>query len=395
MSKSMHHEITSLRVFTFAVFMTSAVIISYLPLYFKSLGFTSIQIGFLYSLGPLISIVSNFIWGVTSDRMRTIKKVLLLLLLFQIMLSIALGYATTYGAVVALLVAFNFFYYPMAPLVDSLAIVTTQAHNKSFVSVRVFGSIGYAFSALLFGFVLGSIGSQYTIYVILTLAVISILLGLFISDKQTSMSKMEMGGLWKVLKQREVLYFFLCVLLLAVAHRLNEAFLGLSLLQLGGAEAIVGWAWTLSSLSEIPIFFLLSAYGERFKELPLLAIAAAMYMVRFVIAALVQHPLLLMSTQVMHGVTFGIFFFVAIRFLNRIIPEDFRATGMAIYTIVWSSSAGLLSGTIGGPLMEMHGKNAVYFTAIGFAALAGIGFLLMSWSSMKDHSSVRKLRGLR
>ncbi|MGZ9582964.1 MFS transporter [Paenibacillus marinisediminis] len=392
MITSKQKEILSLRVFTFSVFMTSAVIVSYMPLYFKSLGFTSVQIGLLYSLGPLISIVSNFIWGVTSDRMQTIKKVLLILLLSQIVISIVLGLATTYGAVIVLLAAFNFFYYPISPLTDSLGIVTAQAHRKSFISIRVFGSIGFACSALLFGFILGSLGASYTIYVVLGLGITSLILGLFISDKQASIKKMEFGGLFQILMQREVLLFFLCVLLLAIAHRLNEAFLGLGLVQLGGKESIVGWAWMISSVSEIPIFFLLNAYGERFKELPLLTIAAGMYIVRLLIAALVQDPLWLMSTQVMHGVSFGIFYFVAIRYLNRVIPDQYRATGMAVYTVVWSSIAGLLSGTIGGPLMESYGKDAVYFTGVIFAALAGIGFLLLSWFSMKDNPMRKKQR---
>lgn len=386
MSTNPQREITTLRIFTFAVFMTAGVVISYLPLYFKTLGFTSVQIGLLYSLGPLISIVSNFVWGVTSDKLRTIKKVLQLLLLSQIITSFILGIATSYGAVIVMLAAFNFFYYPINPLTDSLAIVTTTAHKRSFVSVRVFGSIGFACSALIFGFILGHIGASHTIYVILALGIINLIIGLFITDKQATLRKMEFGGLVQVLAKREVILFFLCVLLLAIAHRINEAFLGLAIVELGGEESIVGWAWTISALSEIPIFFLLSAYGERFKELPLLAIAAGMYVVRLLTAALVQTPFWLMSTQVMHGVTFGIYYFVAIRYLNRVIPDEYRATGMAVYTIVWSSLAGLLSGTIGGPLMESYGKDLVYWTGVGFAAAAGLGFILISFMSARDNA---------
>lgn len=76
---------------------------------------------------------------------------------------------------------------------------------------------------------------------------------------------MEFSGLWAVLRQREVLLFFLFVLLLAIAHRLNEAFLGVTLTGLGADESLVGWAWMLSAVSEIPIFFLLNAFGDRFK----------------------------------------------------------------------------------------------------------------------------------
>ena len=65
---------------------------------------------------------------------------------------------------------------------------------------------------------------------------------------------------------------------------------------------------------------------------------------------------------------------------------------MAAYTIVWSSIAGLLSGTLGGPIMESYGKDTIYLIGFGFAALAGIGFLLLSWNSMKDMLNHHRLR---
>ncbi|WP_195571601.1 MFS transporter [Paenibacillus sp. 1001270B_150601_E10] len=383
MNHSERHETNWLRAYTFAIFMISAVIISYMPLYFKSLGFDSVQIGFLYSLGPMISIVSNFIWGVTSDRLQTIKKVILFLLTAITVMAFFVGMAKSYVAVIVLMSAFNFFYYPLFPLTDSLSIVTSQAKGKSFIGIRVFGSIGFAVSALLLGLLLGRIGASYTIYVILVLSLISLLLATMIKDRRASVKKMEFGGLWTILKQREVLLFFLCALLLAIAHRMNEAFIGLSIVMLGGPESIVGYAWMISAVSEIPIFFLLNAYGNRFKELPLLTVSAIMYTLRFLIAASVSDPYLLMSTQAMHSVSFGIFYFVAVRHLSNIIPEQYRATGMAIYTIVWSSLAGLLSGAIGGPLLESYGKDTVFYAACGFAIVAGIGFFLMSWLGQK------------
>lgn len=390
MNRSDRQETHVLRAYTFAIFMISAVIISYMPLYFKSLGFDSIQIGFLYSLGPLISIVSNFIWGVTSDRLQTIKKVILFLLTAVTIMAFFVSTAQSYAAVIVLMSAFNFFYYPIFPLTDSLSIVTAQAQGKSFIGIRVFGSIGFAVSALLLGFLLGRLGAGYTIYVILTLSLISLVLASFMKDRKASVKKMEFGGLWTILKQRDVLLFFLCALLLAVAHRINEAFIGLSIIMLGGPESIVGYAWMISAVSEIPIFFLLNAYGDRFRELPLLTVSAVMYTLRFLIAGAVSDPYLLMGTQAMHSVSFGIFYFVAVRHLSHIIPEQYRATGMAIYTIVWSSMAGLLSGAIGGPLLEAYGKDTVFYTACGFAIVAGIGFFLMSWAGQKKSAHKRQ-----
>ncbi|MFD1907927.1 MFS transporter [Paenibacillus rhizoplanae] len=71
--------------------------------------------------------------------------------------------------------------------------------------------------------------------------------------------------------QKEVLWFFGSVFLLAIGYRMNEAFLTISLKGMNAGDEVVGWALLASALSEIPIFFLLSRYGDKFKELPLLA----------------------------------------------------------------------------------------------------------------------------
>ncbi|RJG20369.1 MFS transporter [Paenibacillus thiaminolyticus] len=378
-----------LRAFTFSIFMASSVVVSYLPLYYQALGFTSVQIGLLYSIGPLISIVSNLFWGLISDRLGTLKKVLILLLCAQIILSLILSQFASFGSVVPILILFYFFYFPIFPLNDSFSIVTAQAQGKSFIGIRVFGSIGFAIAALLFGMVLRTAGAIYTVWVLVLIGILSLGIAFFLTDKRASMKKMEFSGLWAVLKQREVLLFFLFVLLLAIAHRLNEAFLGVTLTGLGADESLVGWAWMLSAVSEIPIFFLLNAFGDRFKELPLLALSGLTYAIRLLLVANLQTPGAIVATQLMHSVSFGIFYFVAVRYISRVIPEEYRSTGLALYTIVWSSIAGLLSGTFGGILLEAHGKDMVFHVGAAFAVAACAGFLAMAVHSRYAETGTR------
>lgn len=378
-----------LRAFTFSIFMASSVVVSYLPLYYQALGFTSVQIGLLYSIGPLISIVSNLFWGLISDRLGTLKKVLILLLCAQIILSLILSQFASFGSVVPILILFYFFYFPIFPLNDSFSIVTAQAQGKSFIGIRVFGSIGFAVAALLFGMVLRTAGAIYTVWVLVFIGVLSLSIAFFLTDKRAALKKMEFSGLWAVLRQREVLLFFLFVLLLAIAHRLNEAFLGVTLTGLGADESLVGWAWMLSAVSEIPIFFLLNAFGDRFKELPLLALSGLTYAIRLLLVANLQTPGAIVATQLMHSVSFGIFYFVAVRYISRVIPEEYRSTGLALYTIVWSSIAGLLSGTFGGMLLEANGKDMVFHVGAAFAVAACAGFLAMAVHSRYAETGTR------
>lgn len=197
---------------------------------------------------------------------------------------------------------------------------------------------------------------------------------LFVKDQPTSVAKMDLSGIWAILRQKELLWFFGCVFCLAIGMRMNEAFISISLKELGAGENLIGWAMLASSLSEIPVFIYLSFHGEKFKELPLLLLASLLFAVRFLLMGLTESAYGILAIQAMHGVTFGIFYVTAIRMLTRLIPDEFRATGMALYTIVWSSLAGLLSGTFGGVMFEQLGRQPFYLTAMGAALVAFIGF---------------------
>ncbi|OKP80679.1 MFS transporter [Paenibacillus helianthi] len=376
-----------LRSFMFTLYGTSVLVVSYFPLFYTHLGFSSPQIGILYSIGPLISILSNLFWSMMSDRLGTIKKILAILLAGQLVTALLLARTTDFGAVMFILSLFYFFYYPLFPLADTMAIKIAQRHGRNFITIRVFGSLGYSFFALTIGYVLRALGSSSSIAVCIVIVVIALLITFGLKDvKRTEENNKAMiagseeeplkrGGLKQILLQKEVLWFFGSVFVLAIGYRMNEAFLTLSLKAMNAGDEIIGWSLLASALSEIPVFFVLSKYGDKFKELPLLAFASLMFAARFLFMSLANEPGTVIAIQAMHSISFGIYYVTAVRYITRIIPDHLRATGMAIFTVVWSSAAGLLSGTFGGFLYEDAGRTVFYVVAMSFSLLAFVGFL--------------------
>lgn len=373
-----------LRSFLFTIYGTSVLVVSYFPLFYTHLGFSSSQVGLLYSLGPLISILSNLFWSMISDKLGTIRKIMVILLAGQLVTGLLLARATDFSSVMLILSFFYFFYYPVFPLSDTMAIKIAEQHGRNFITIRVFGSLGYSFFALTVGYALRALGSSWSMTLCIIIVIAALLITIGLKDVKKPVVKISEGlpdkpviksGLKEILLQKEVLWFFGCVFVLALGHRMNEAFLTLSLKQLGAGEEIIGWALLASALSEIPVLFILSKYGDRFKELPLLAFASLMYAVRFLLMSLADHPSAIIAIQGMHSVSFGIYYVTAVRYITRIIPDYLRATGLAIYTVVWSSAAGLLSGTFGGLIYEDAGRVTFYVVAMAFSLLALVGFL--------------------
>src|SRR5690349_6887102 len=113
----------SLRAFSFAMYSTQALLISYIPLYFMDQGFSAHQIGIIYSTGPFISIFANLLLGMASDRFRTIKKLLTVLLFGQLVMISLLFPVHHFALICLVMTAFYFFQTPMNPLSDSLILL--------------------------------------------------------------------------------------------------------------------------------------------------------------------------------------------------------------------------------------------------------------------------------
>ncbi|CAG7625250.1 hypothetical protein PAESOLCIP111_02707 [Paenibacillus solanacearum] len=375
----------ALRGFTFSFYATMSIIISYFPLYFQYKGFSTLQIGLLYSVGPMIGIVSNLFWGLTSDKYRTVKKIMILILIGQLIVAFLVFQTVTFWLLMVLMAIFFFFQSPMSSLNDSMTLLSISGTKKSYASFRVWGSIGFALGALVFGMVLKGFGTGLVPALSLTTIAVSLLLSLLLTDaRDPTYKKPDFAGLVPIVTSKPFLAFLLTIFTAALATRMNDGFLALFLQRLGADQTIVGYSWMASALSEIPIFIFLSKHGHKYKELPLLAICSFVYALRFLLMSLVDNPLWVIAIQTMHSLSFGIFLFTAIRYIQRIVPDQFRASGQALYAVIWSGLAGLVSGTLGGWIFNHWSPHAMYAAGSALSALAMIGFLLLNARSTED-----------
>jgi PPP family 3-phenylpropionic acid transporter len=313
-----------------------------------------------------------------SDKYQTVKKILVLILAMQFIMALFVFQGINFGSLMLLMALFFFFQSPTNSLNDSLTLLTISGKNTSYASFRVWGSIGFAFASLVFGMLLKERGSELTLFLCLGTIGISFLLSLMLSDgRRPTHKKLEFSSLVQVIRSNQFLLFLLIVMIASVAHRFNDGFLALFLQQLGADQTLVGWSWMVSALSEIPIFFLLSKYGHRYKELPLLIISSFIYVLRFILMSQVTNPLWVVAIQAMHSLSFAVFYFTVIRYLQRTIPDEYRATGQAIFAVTWSGLAGLISGALGGWLFRDWGPHFMYGIGALLSGAAVIGFFVL------------------
>lgn len=365
-----------LRAMQFVNYGTMVLLITYFPLYFESMGFTKLQIGAIYSVGPFLSIISNLAVGLISDRTKSLRRILSLMYAAQVLALALLLPQKEFVLMAGIMALFYLFQTPMNTLLDTVSLLAADQLKRSFPAIRVFGSLGYASCAVAFGYLLKVYGSDLTVVLALCTILASLFFSFFMSDFQATLKKFEFSGLWILLRKRETLTFFVLIMIISVAHRMNEGFLSIAMREIGANDSTIGFASLASSMSEIPMFFLLAKYGHRYRELPLLAIASFMYMIRLGLLSMATEPWMMVAVQTMHSITFAIFYITALRYLQALIPDEYRSSGQAVFAVVWSGLAGLIAGTLGGSLYDSQGLATVFQTGAVFALIGGCGFLL-------------------
>ncbi len=364
-----------LKLFIFFYFSTIGLFLPFLPLLFHHKGLTNWQIGVLFSLGPLVIITMQPVWGFISDRLKTVKKLIILQLVVTALLSMLVFRLKSFELLLPALFLFNVFSFPVIPLTDSLTLSSIKNTDGHYGSFRLWGSLGFGFSAVFFGifFRLYSLDLFPVCYFVLLL--VCIVISFFLADAVYLGRKAELGDVKILLSDRRVMTFLLLTALLNSANRANDAFLGIFIKQMGGNTETVGYAWTVAALSEVPVLAAGGFLLARFSELKLLAAAAAVFSVRWALFSVVTTPSVIVLLQLTHSLSFGLFFLCSVYHMSKLVPDRLRSSGQGLLAAFLGGLAGIAGSALGGLLITGLGVGPLYVTC-SLVALASFMFYL-------------------
>ena len=361
-----------LKSFNFLYFGMLAMFIPFLPIYFAEQGLTPGQIGFIMGTGGFVVIIAQPLWGMISDKTRTIRKVLLVLIFFSSIIGHLLYDTSSYLQLILFAMLLYFFLMPIDPLAESLNFTTAENLKISYGSIRTYGALGYAVVSLLTGYVMSYFGSHSLAILFAGIGIISFFVCWKMPDAPASGKPVTLVSLKQFLSNKETLLFLLLVFICSVPARMNDTFLGVQIRELGGSAELLGQAWFLAAGSEIIVFALSYWWLRKGKELIIISFAAAFYFIRFFIAAWITDPHLLAYLQILQMFTFPIFYTAAIQYLYSIVPIEWRATGQTVLALLFFGVSGIFASYIGGALFGAFGGQTFYLT---ISAMSFIGLL--------------------
>jgi MFS transporter, PPP family, 3-phenylpropionic acid transporter len=372
---------------SFAYFAHAGLFGTYAPLWFQSLGYSTLAIGALASLQSATRVVSPYAWGWLADH--TGKRTQLLRVAVALALCCAVGFVLlppSYVFMAGITTALFICTAGVVPMTEAaLAHRVTQGGHlnaRQYGRVRMWGSIGFMCAVVASGLLLERLGVAGFPWLVIALLVVLLMAVLRLPVvTELSHSQQPVAGVFSVLRQPLVAWFFAGIFFAVLAHTSLYAFFSLYLVSLGYSKSAVGLIWAVGVSAEVLWFWFQGRWMGYFSLYRWLLIAAVISVLRFAgIAAWGSHPWVLVLLQLTHAFTFAAQHSACIGLVNAHFPGRLRSRGQALYTVLGYGVSGVVGGLGGGALSQALGFKAVFWAASVAAAMA----VFCCWRAQKS-----------
>jgi len=367
----------------------------YAPLWFQSLGFSTLAIGGIASLQSWTRVFAPYAWSWAGDhsgrRVELIRLASAAAVLCALGLLLAQALTGLEGTprmvavavMAALLFVANGGVVPLfeAQLAHLLNRADGSMDSRRYGRVRVWGSVGFLAAVASFGALLERVGiAAFPVFVaVMNGLLLMAALRLPVTRDEATHTEPAPPVL-PVLRRPEVAWFFASVFFVVLAHTSLYAFFSLYLVELGYGKSAVGGLWAVSVVVEVAFFWTQGRWFPRLQPHQWLLVVALVTALRFVAtAAGGASPVVLVLAQLTHAITFAAHHAACIVLVNRYFPARLRGRGQALYTVLGYGLSGLLGGLGGGWVISRLGFAAVFWCA-AVCALAGC---YAAWRSLR------------
>ena len=374
----------STHLYVIVFFASNSALMPFLGFWFSEQGLSNQQIGFLSSLGPLIGLLAQPLWGMLSDKYGIQKLILFVCILITPL--IAFGYLWGGSVIMPLVLTslvYSFFYCAVMPLSDSLVAAHARLYGQSYGSIRVLGSISFGFVIIIIGFIYNRFGLHwmFTANLIMMLLVAGALLGVRSDGERPAVYKGSLfAGALQLLKQRSFMFFLLLVVLMSMGSNFHKVFFPVFVAQLGGdVSGRIGVLNAVSSLGEIPLFMLSGYLIRKFGYFTILAVVAIGGVFRWGLLTFEPSYAAMIVSQAFHGVTFALFMAAGVTFVYHISPDGLKNTGQTLFAVVNMNITNVIASNGGGWILD-HSSFAVLFRVGAVCSLvAALCFIALSF----------------
>ena len=372
-----------------AFWSTFSAIFAYASMYLLDKGLSNSQIGYILSLGSILSALAQPIVGGMADRS---KKLILhkLLVAFSVIIIIMAGILLSFNKVFwmvflfyTLIIAFS---QVMTPLTYSLAMFfVSKGIPIDFGIARGIGSLCYAICSAILGVLIEKQGVDIIIYAIILIYILLIITvatfhfkGIDENAKNTDMGTQTGGNnnlslVGFILRYKRFFVVIVGNVLVFVSHNIISNYMFQIYDNIGLTSSEMGYGIFIAAACELPSLFLLSTINKKVPSGILFKIAVFFIFVRNVVMYLAKNIVVMYFSMSLSMLGYGIFAGASILFVENVIDADNRVRGQAMMTMT-TALGSFVGSLIGGVIIDRFSVNTMLVTS---SVMALVGALIV------------------
>ena len=329
--------IARLRWLYFLYYAGVGTFLSYFAPYLRGLGFSGEQIGAVTFAQQAVAAPAALLWGGIADRLGAPSRALAACTAGMLFAICGLPFARTPAQVGIVLVLSAAFSGAVVPLLDATAVeAVRRIPGQSYARTRLWGSVGFVITAQGLGLLLAlrgeRPGDRAMPYAYLACVGGYALLAHALPPVAAHPDRPHWRDAAVLLRNGRLLFLLaVCAIHWAACAPYHLLF-GVLVRDLGHSSAVTGAGLALGVLAEILALLAFPALLSRFSLRLLLAAAFGGTAVRWALVAQTHSGLGLIALQLLHALSFGLFWGCAVEAMQRTVPARLRATGQAMFS---------------------------------------------------------------
>lgn len=371
---------------------------NYLPLYIDSLPFsTNSTVGLAIAVGSATTILVQPFWGRMADRAKTKNRILIIALVLEGVMGLL--FFQKLPNLWVLLLCIILFYIPfLAPqsLIDTIVVENMGKVKVRFGMIRCFASGGAATMAFIFG-AITDLNDIKAFSIFLACAFGSLIPLLMLpKTKGHARAAGQKISYKKLLQNKKFLLFLFYGFCLFLCSTMVNPFFPIFVMTEQGLNSGTEWYGIFMGIT-ILLEMLIMFFGAKlFARLPhylVFMIPPVVGIFRMLFLVLAQAPSDLYIYPIFHAMWFAPLWCKVAPFIQEVVPEEMRATGQSIWTIITCGIAPVIGSLTSGFLSDLFGIRQTFGVIMGMLIIMSVVFaFLFLRQSRKDKQAEEEER---
>lgn len=356
-------------------YIGDAAFYPFFALYLASIGKTTPQIGLVLMIMPLVAIFINPLWTFLLKNVNYNRIFMTIMMLFEALGIFLLLHVTKMPEIILVTILIAVAGQPIYILLDGFTTVFAIEEDIPYISIRLYGAVGYAIGVLMTGFFAQQIGFHVAYYIAIGVMIVSSLTVLWIrplnlKDNQELMEKPNFVGLIKNPK------FWLMAAFMVVTLGtifVSDSYLGVYFESRGIGKDIYGVITSVTVILEVGVMLFISKYSNKFNLTWVSIVIVVSMSLRYIMLGFELPLWVAIFSNLFRPLAVGLLFYILVEYVSRYVS---RKNITLAFVLIASLRNLYQSGYtfFGGHFIDQYGYYTFYLIA-GVISLLGFLFI--------------------